>query len=94
MQTLFHFRFLIGKPIYLGNVRGLNSACGVVSMSWRDLACLCIIILGAVLFLYGSNYYNATVGSAGTFLMIGGFLTEAILKIYDAMGKKETGQKP
>jgi len=57
-------------------------------MSWEDLACLGVIILGIVLFLYGSNYYNAAVGWTGLCLMIGGFLAEIVLQVYDILVKK------
>lgn len=64
-------------------------------MSWKDLVCLSVILLGIILFLYGSNYYNATVGWAGVYLIIGGFLTEIALQIYETLIKKrETDQKP
>ncbi len=58
-------------------------------MSWRDIACLCVVILGIVLFLYGSNYYNAVVGWAGIFLIIGGFLAGVLLQAYEMLRKKE-----
>ncbi len=63
-------------------------------MSWKDLVCLSVIILGIVLFLYASNYYNATVGWAGVYLMIGGFFAEIALQVYETLiKKKETNQK-
>ena len=57
-------------------------------MSWKDLACLGVIILGLVLFLYGSNYYTATVGWTGVYLIIGGFLAEIVLQVYEALMKR------
>ncbi len=64
-------------------------------MSWKDLACLSVIILGIVLFLYGSNYYNATFGWTGVYLIIGGFFAEIALQVYETLLKKrETDQKP
>jgi len=57
-------------------------------MSWEDLAFLGMIILGVVLFLYGSNYYNAAVGWSGLCLAIGGFLAEIVLRVYEALIKK------
>jgi len=57
-------------------------------MSWEDLACLGVIILGIVLFLYGSNYYNVAVGWSGICLMIGGFLVEIVLQVYETLTKK------
>jgi len=60
----------------------------VALMSWKDLVCLGGIILGIVLFLYGSNYYDAVVGWAGTCLMIGGFFIEIVLHLYKMVIKK------
>lgn len=57
-------------------------------MSWKDLACLSVIVLGIILFLYGSNYYNTTVGWAGVYLIIGGFLAEIALQAYETLIKK------
>ena len=55
---------------------------GVVWMSWKAFACLCVIIVGLVLFLYGCNYYNVTIGWVGVYLVIGGLLVEIVLKAY------------
>lgn len=57
-------------------------------MSWKDLACLCAMITGVILFLYGSNYYNAVVGWTGVYLIIGGFFAEIILKVYESVWKR------
>lgn len=58
-------------------------------MSWKDIACLCALVVGVVLFLYGSNYYNAAVGWTGVYLIIGGFFAEIILKVYESVRKEE-----
>ena len=63
-------------------------------MSWKNLVCFGVIVLGIILFLYGSNYYNATVGWTGVYLIIGGFLAEIILQVYETLIKKKTDQKP
>ena len=64
-------------------------------MSWKDLVCLSVIILGILLFLYGSNFYNATFGWAGVYLIIGGFFAEIALQVYKTLiKKKELDQKP
>ncbi len=63
-------------------------------MSWKDLVCFGVIVLGIILFLYGSNYYNATVGWTGVSLIIGGFLAEIILQVYETLIKKKIDQKP
>jgi drug/metabolite transporter (DMT)-like permease len=57
-------------------------------MSWKDLVCLCIVIIGVVLFLYGSNYYNASIGWSGVYLIIAGLLAETILTVYESIKKK------
>ena len=40
-------------------------------MSWTDWTLLGLFILGFLLFLYGANVYNATVGYSGVFLFVG-----------------------
>jgi FtsH-binding integral membrane protein len=62
-------------------------------MSWTDWACLGIIVLGFVLFLYGANYFDATIGWAGVYLFVGALLARLILYIYDELTKK-TAQNP
>ena len=57
-------------------------------MSWINWACLGIIVLGVVLFLYGANYYEATVGWSGMFLFIAGILAFLIRYIYNELTKK------
>lgn len=79
----------IGKSIYFERLEGLNSVCGAVCMSWKDIMCLCVIVIGIVLFLYGSNYYNAMAGWTGVYFIIGGFFAEIILKVYESVRKKE-----
>ncbi|MEM3622176.1 MAG: hypothetical protein QXZ02_03095 [Candidatus Bathyarchaeia archaeon] len=58
-------------------------------MSWKDFACLCIIIVGIILFLYGSNYYDATIGWTGVSFIFGGILAEIILKVYESIIKRK-----
>jgi hypothetical protein len=50
-----------------------------------------VAIFGVVLFLYGSNYYSASVGWVGVFLIIIGIAMEISLEIYGAIRKKEVG---
>jgi hypothetical protein len=57
-------------------------------MSWINWVCLGIIVLGVVLFLYGANYYDATVGWAGVYLVIIGILAILVLYIYGELTKK------
>jgi positive regulator of sigma E activity len=63
-------------------------------MSWEGLACFVIMVVGAILFLYGANYYNAGVGWTGFGLFVAGLFAYILLKVYEAVTKKETGQKP
>jgi len=58
-------------------------------MSWKDIVCVYIIVIGVVLFLYGSNYYNALAGWTGVYLVIGGFFAEIVLKLYESIRKKK-----
>jgi hypothetical protein len=58
-------------------------------MSWKDTICLSIIVVGVILFLYGSNYYNAAVGWTGVYLIFGGVLAELILKVYEGIIKRK-----
>lgn len=57
-------------------------------MSWKDLVPLCVVVVGTVLFLYGSNYYSAVIGWSGVYLVIAGFFAEIILKVYENVRKK------
>ena len=63
-------------------------------MSWTDWACLGIIVLGFVLFLYGANYFDATIGWAGVYLFIIGILAILVLYIYGELTKKVNVQNP
>lgn len=57
-------------------------------MSWKDIIYFCIIVLGIVLFLYGSNVYYALWGWIGIALIIGGLVMKAVLGIYSVIRKK------
>jgi len=57
-------------------------------MSWINWACLGTIIVGVILFLYGANYYDATVGWTGVFLGIAGILVFLLYYIYSELTKK------
>jgi len=63
-------------------------------MLWKDIVCLCVVIIGVILFLYGSNIYNAIVGWGGIYLIIGGFFAEIILRIFTAVRGKRVSQQP
>jgi hypothetical protein len=56
-------------------------------MSWTSWACLGIIVLGFVLFLYGANYYDATIGWVGVYLFTIGIMAILVLYIYGELKK-------
>jgi len=63
-------------------------------MSWKDLVCLCVVIIGIVLFLYGANFYGALIGWTGVWLVIGGFIGKIVLMVWESLRglkKKEDG---
>ncbi len=57
-------------------------------MSKIDWALLAIFIAGFLLFLYGANTYNATVGYAGIYLFIGSIGAYLVIYIYKELIKK------
>jgi len=57
-------------------------------MPWKALACLLIMLVGFVLFLYGANYYDATVGWTGFGLFVGGIVLYVVLKLLEPRQKK------
>ena len=58
-------------------------------MSRRGILCVCVIVMGLVLFLYGANYYDVIVGWTGFSLIIGGFFAEIVFKMHERLRKKE-----
>ncbi|MCK4433885.1 hypothetical protein KAU92_00225 [Candidatus Bathyarchaeota archaeon] len=58
-------------------------------MSWKDLICLCTVIVGLVLFLYGANYFDALIGWTGVYVVIAGLFVEIVLTILESLKKKE-----
>ena len=63
-------------------------------MDWKWLACLLVVILGIVLFLYGANYYNGVVGWAGVYLFVGGIVAYLLLRVFLHSSKSGADQKP
>ncbi|MEM3731419.1 MAG: hypothetical protein QW667_05910 [Candidatus Bathyarchaeia archaeon] len=57
-------------------------------MNKLNVACVSIIIIGIILFIYGSNYYNAFAGWTGVFLALGGIVAGLILRVYESFGGK------
>jgi hypothetical protein len=50
-----------------------------------DLVFLIAVIVGIVLFLYGSNYYNNEAGWTGIFLFVAAILIRIIIYIYSKL---------
>jgi hypothetical protein len=82
------FGFVVDKAIYFGSYWDFNLVRDVFRVSWKDLAIILIIILGVVLFLYGSNYYNAVYGWSGLFLTFAGITAYVAREVYGALRKK------
>jgi multisubunit Na+/H+ antiporter MnhB subunit len=56
-------------------------------MTWTDWACLGILILGFLLFVYGANIYNAIVGYTGFYMFIGAIIAYLLIYIYKQLTK-------
>jgi hypothetical protein len=63
-------------------------------VDWKGLACLLVVILGIILFLYGANYYNNIVGWAGVYLFFGGIVAYVLLRVFLYRAKSAPDQKP
>jgi heme A synthase len=50
-------------------------------MSWTDILCFVLVILGVALFLYGANVYNAVSGYGGIGLFVLGIVLYVALQI-------------
>jgi hypothetical protein len=48
-----------------------------------------VIVLGLVLFLYGSAFYTAVIGWIGVYFIIGGILAFLVLYIYEGIFTKK-----
>jgi hypothetical protein len=57
-------------------------------MPWKVLLCLLVAVIGFVLFLYGANYYDATIGWTGVGLFVGGIVLYVVLKLLESKQKK------
>jgi membrane-bound ClpP family serine protease len=60
----------------------------VYKMTWMNWACVLLLVLGFILFLYGANYYNAAVGYGGIFFFAVGVVGILGLYIYKELTKK------
>jgi hypothetical protein len=63
-------------------------------MSKIDWVLIALFILGFVLFLYGANIYNASVGYGGIYLFIGSIAAYILIYIYKELKKRETCEAP
>jgi drug/metabolite transporter (DMT)-like permease len=63
-------------------------------MSWKDIVCIILVILGIVLFLYGSNAYDAVSGYTGIGLFVGGIVLYAVLQVYKSLLKNSKKLEP
>ena len=65
---------------------------------WKGVACLVVVILGIVLFLYGANFYDNTVGWAGVYVFFVGIAAYVLLWVFSRSAKSEVtsalDQKP
>ncbi len=57
-------------------------------MSWTDWTLFGVFVLGFILFLYGANTYDATVGYAGIFLFIGSIFAYLVIYILKQLTEK------
>jgi hypothetical protein len=96
LQVMLFLEAIIGKSIYFGVV-SVSKHVGGVRLSWEDLLIVCLVILGVVLFLYGSNYnvingdgsnYNIVIGWAGVVLIVGGIVGGIVLKALESVRKR------
>ncbi|MGF3535474.1 MAG: hypothetical protein ACQXXE_01255 [Candidatus Bathyarchaeia archaeon] len=63
---------------------------GVIWVLRESGVCLCLMVVGAILFLYGSNYYQAIVGWTGVVLVVVGFFAFVTLKLHRKQKNVET----
>lgn len=63
-------------------------------MSWTDVMCFVLVILGVALFLYGSNAYDAVSGYGGIGLFVFGIVLYVVLQILRPGSKKKEKLEP
>jgi membrane-bound ClpP family serine protease len=63
-------------------------------MSSADWACLAIIVLGIVLFLYGANYYDAVIGWIGVSLFVIGIIAVLFIHVFAKSNKESRSPEP
>lgn len=57
-------------------------------MSLKDIVILIVVVVGVVVFLYGSNSYDAVSGWGGLVLAAAVVIAYLALEIYGVLGKK------
>ena len=63
-------------------------------MDWKGPACLFVVILGFVLFLYGANYYDNLIGWSGVYLFVGGIVVYVLFWLYGHLRRGTADLKP
>lgn len=77
------------QSLYISKLQRLRSKPEETSsVSWKDLMCLCVVLSGVFLFLYGANYYYALVGWIGIYLTVAGFLGKLLLIAWGSSKKQ------
>jgi phosphatidylglycerophosphate synthase len=59
-------------------------------MDWKFPVSLLISVVGIILFLYGSNYYNNAVGWAGVYLFFTGIIIYILWSVYSYFMKRKS----
>jgi membrane-bound ClpP family serine protease len=57
-------------------------------MTWDDWVCVGLFIVGIILFLYGANYYDATVGWTGVLMFVAAFVAAIVLFVYKSLCRR------
>ncbi len=63
---------------------------GADLVDWKGPACLLVVIVGIVLFLYGANSYNNLVGWAGVYLFVGGIVAYIFVRMLFSENRDST----
>jgi hypothetical protein len=62
-------------------------------VDWEGPACLLVVVLGVVLFLYGANFYIGVAGWAGVYLFVGGIVAYVLLRVFLSPARGGSDQK-
>ncbi len=88
------FKKFIALTLYIDKVVKVTSLFGVEAMSREDWACVALMILGILLFLYGANFYDNIVGWTGVFLFAISFFALIALAIHNYLRHKPEAVSP